>query len=517
MTKPTTIDPVAETVYGRVRGGVEGGVSVFRGVPYAAAPTGALRYRPPEPPEAWGGVRDATAFGPSAPQLSGGELFDAGVPWGEDCLTLNVWTPAAGGAARPVIVWIHGGGFLFGTGADPIVGTGAFARDGVVFVSINYRLGGDGFLYVPDDPDGGNYGVLDQVAALRWVRDNIAAFGGDPARVTLAGQSAGATAVGALLAVPAARGLFARAIVQSGYPDPLLSSESAEITTREIYARLDLPYGDLDALRALREREPERVLRAQMALFGEVLATRDVRRFGAEIAIPGNPFQPVVGGRVLPERPVQALEAAEPAPFDLLIGYNADEFGLMYGIGMLAADDAPGPVAAAFDRAFAGGGAEALRAYRSARPDASGLDLLTALDTDRGYRLPLARIADAHAATGAATYAYRFAWRSRAFGGAIGAGHSVEKPFVFDALDLPQSRRFTGDDPPQRLADAMHRAWVAFAATGDPGHTGIPEWPRYDPAAPTTLAFGERDQVVHDPEPAERKLWNGLAAVERSG
>jgi para-nitrobenzyl esterase len=489
---------------------MEDGLAIFRGVPYAAAPIGELRYRPPVPPARWSGERDATEFGVTAPQLATepGGLFTPSLPAGEDCLTLNVWTPTLEPAGLPVVVWIHGGAFLFGTSASPIISKGTFARDGAVFVSINYRLGADGFLFVDDDPHGGNYGILDQIAALLWVQGNIAAFGGDPARVTVGGSSAGATAVAALLAAPAARGLFSRAIMQSGYPDALLSPQSAQLTAREIYARAGLRYGDLNGLREMRDRTPQRVLRIQMDLFSEVLSSRDADRFGAEIAVSVNPFQPVVGGTVLPKRPVEEL-AAQPSPVELLIGCNTEEFRLMYGTGMLSPD--VDSLAAAYEQALPGRGAQALRLYRSSRPGASPVDLLSALETDRLYRAPTTRLADIHAGSAAATYFYRFAWQSPIFG----AGHSVEQPFVFDALDVPLAQRFTGPNPPQQLADDMHRAWLAFAKAGDPNHEDIPEWPRYTPATRAMLEFGTTCRVVRDPDADQLMLWSRPLVTER--
>lgn len=505
-----TMDAVASTKYGRVRGTVEGGVSVFRGVPYAAAPTGLLRFRAPVPPEQWDGERAATTFGVIAPQHRpdgiAGDMFAPTLPAGEDCLTLNVWTPALGDAGLPVLVWIHGGGFLFGTSGDSMIDKGSFARNGVVIVSVNYRLGIDGFLLVDGDPDGGNYGMLDQVAALRWVQENIREFGGDPARVTVAGQSAGATAVGALLAAPSAEGLFARAILQSGYPDPMLSQASAAVTAREVYTRAGLAEGDVEGLRELREKSPESVRQIEKDLFEEIVTTRDAARFGEDVAVTGNPFQPVVGRRFLPRAPVEALHAAETGKVDLLIGHTKEEYRLMYGIGMLSLDMET--VSAAFEHALPKRGADALALYRSTRPQASPVELLAALETDRGYRIPATRLANAHVhGGGGKTFFYRFSWPSTAFDGAIGAGHGVELPFVFDALDAVEGLRLTGDDPPQRLADDMHRAWVAFIADGDPSHDGIPPWPVYDLETRAMLEFGAEHRVIHDPEPAELLLW----------
>jgi para-nitrobenzyl esterase len=298
--------------------------------------------------------------------------------------------------------------------------------------------------------------------------------------------------------------------MQSGYPDPLLSQQSAQLVAREVYARAGLRYGDLNALRALREREPQRVLQLQMDLFAEVLSTRDEDRFGPEIAVSCNPFQPVVGGTVLPRRPVEAL-AAQPSPAGLLIGCNTEEFGLMYGTGMLAPEAGAAAVAARYEQALPGRGADALRLYQSSRPGARPAELLAALETDRLYRAPTTRLADTHAVGGAATYFYRFAWQSPVFG----AGHSVEQPFVFDALDVPLAQRFTGLTPPQRLADDMHRAWLAFATAGKPAHPGVPDWPRYRPAERAMLELSSRPQVVRDPDAAQLLLWPGPLATGR--
>ncbi|MCG7528095.1 carboxylesterase family protein, partial [Streptomyces sp. OfavH-34-F] len=232
MTAPSA--PFAETVHGTVRGAYEDGVAVFRGIPYAAAPVGARRFRAPAPPESWTGVRAATAYGPTAPKRPYGPpldrlLADPSVP-GEDCLNLNVWTPDPAGAGLPVLVWVHGGNLLHGSSALALYDGTAFARDGVVCVSVNYRLGVEGFAVLPDAP--ANRGLLDQLAALGWVRDNIAAFGGDPDRVTLCGESAGAIGVGALLTAPRARGLFRRAVLQSGVPSALPVAEARGTTER---------------------------------------------------------------------------------------------------------------------------------------------------------------------------------------------------------------------------------------------------------------------------------------------
>jgi para-nitrobenzyl esterase len=505
------MDAVALTTYGGVCGTVEDGVAVFRGVPYASAPVGPLRFAPPAAPVPWDGERAATAYGPAAPQIAldgvAAEIFAPAFAGGEDCLTLNVWTPDPRAAGLPVLVWIHGGAVLFGGSGDDLVDRGAFARSGVVVVSINYRLGFDGFLFVDGDPNGGNYGTLDQIAALRWVQENIAAFGGDPVRVTIGGESAGATAVCALLAAPAARGLFVRAIAQSAYPEPLLSPASGALMAGEVFRGLGVAEGDVDGLRAVRDREPERAIAVVKALFDDA-AGRDPERFGEEIAALMNPFMPIVGGEVIPRRPLEAAQAGDLAEVDLLIGTNRDEFRIVFGLGMLEVPDEA--VAAVFEATFPGRGAQALALYAETRPDASPVDLLAALETDRAYRVGSTLLADAHAAhRPGSTFFYRFAWPSAAFDGAIGAAHAVELPFVFDALDTPMALALTGADAPQELADDVHRAWVAFVVSGDPGHAGLPDWPAYDPHTRPVLELSGAHRVVHDPDAAELALWTG--------
>jgi para-nitrobenzyl esterase len=502
---------LAATTYGQVSGTVENRVVVFRGVPYAKAPVGPLRFAAPVAPDPWEGELAATAYGPAAPQPRPGglveDIFSPRHPAGEDCLSLNIWTPDPAATGLPVLVWIHGGAFLFGGSGDDVIDRGAFARSGVVVVSVNYRLGLDGYLYVEDDPDGGNYGTLDQIAALRWVRDNIASFGGDPDRVTVGGQSAGGTAVCALLASPLARGLFSRAIAQSAYPDPLLSQESGRIIARELESRLGVAAHDLEALRAVREQQPERVTTVLKELFDDV-ANRDAERFGPQIAAQMNPLMPIVGGAVLPRTPLDAARAGELADVDLLIGTNRDEFRIVFALGMMSVDDAM--VDAVFEMTFPGRGAEALATYEKSRPGASKTDLLAALETDRSYRVGSTLLADAYAARRPGrTFSYRFSWPSAAFGGAIGAAHAVELPFVFDALDTPMAEALTGPGAPQRLADDIHRAWVAFIATGHPGHAALPEWPAYEGQTRPVLEFAAEHRIVRDPGGDELALWTG--------
>lgn len=472
------------TAQGTVRGAVEQGVAVFRGIPYAAAPVGARRFCAPEPPEPWDGVREAIAFGPTAPKRPYAPPLDRLLPdpavAGEEWLNLNVWTPSTEAEGLPVLVWIHGGSLLHGSSAVPVYDGSAFARDGVVLVSVNYRLGVEGFGLFPDAP--ANRGLLDQLAALEWVRDNIAAFGGDPDRVTVAGESAGAVSLGALLATDRAAGLFRRAVLQSGAPTAL-APEAARGTTELIAKRLGVPA----TAAAFTAVDPEALLTAQ-----------------TEVTSGGNPltgrnsFQLVVDGELLDRDPAEALRTGSAAAgIDLLLGTNSEEYrlwfvpsGLTERIGRLkfrlALLKFKVPNATA-------------RAYRANRPDATPGELLGALATDLLLRVPLNRLADARAGAEGSTYVYEFGWPSPVQ--RLGACHALELGFVFDTLAHPDTMALTGPDAPQELADAMHRAWVDFATTGEPG------WPAWDARRPVRFFGQDGPAVVLAPRDDELRSW----------
>ena len=415
---------------------------------------------------------------------------------GEDCLTLNIWTPDLGTAGRPVMVWIPGGMFEFhATGATAFYDGSRFARDGVVCVTINYRVGAEGFLYLGDGI--ANLGLLDQIAALEWVRENIAAFGGDPGKVTIFGESAGAMSVATLLTMPRAKGLFRRAIVQSGNTPNVTSAATAARIGRRLAEKLGVA-ASREAIAAI---SPERVLQAQAQLRDDLLARPDPAFWG-EVALSYLPWAPTVDGETIPEPPLDRIRAGAAADIDLLVGSNTEEtrlFLLSDGSIDRVTEEALVAMAAAY-----GLPAEGLSAYRAAHPGASAGDLFSTIQTDWYWRVPAVRLADAHASNArAATYMYEFAWRSPQMGGRLGAAHSVEIPFVFDTLGLG-TEPMLGRNPPQPLADAMHRAWVAFAAGGDCG------WPKYDPARRATMRFDTTSEVVDDPLALELALWKGV-------
>ncbi len=493
---------VVKTQYGEVRGSASNGVKTFLGIPYAAPPFGANRMRPPQPVAPWSGVRDALTFGHEPPQLHPPDpqmqalLPDPAVP-GEDCLNLNIWTPETGPAGLPVMVWIPGGLFEAGTGAS--YNGCQFARDGIVCVTINYRVSADGFLYLGDG--NANLGLLDQIAALEWVRENIDAFGGDPGNVTIFGESAGAISIGMLLSMPRAEGLFRRAIAQSGAAHNAIPAATAQLVGRKLANKLGV-----EATREAIAAVPvDRLLQAQAELKADLVSNPDPELWGIEVVTTLLPWQPVVDGDVIPAPPLDRISAGASAGIDLMVGTNTNENRLFLVLG--------GAIDHITDEALAGTVAAyglsveaTLAAYRAAHPDASAGDLMAAIQTDWMWRIPAIRLADAHARSGSVTYMYEFAWRSPAFNGLLGACHALEIPFVFDTLGgnfKPILWPALGTDPPQELADAMHTAWVAFATNGDCG------WPRYDLKRRATMRFDTRSEVVDDPRSAERALWEG--------
>jgi para-nitrobenzyl esterase len=475
---------VVETAAGRVRGERrDDGTCVFRGIPYASA----RRWRRPEPVRPWSGERAALEFGPQAPQQPG--LLEAafGVadwPMSEECLFLNVWTPDTT-ASHPVLVFIHGGAFANGTGASPWYHGEAFARDGCVLVTLNYRLGSLGFLHL-GDLDGerfaasGNLGLLDQVAALRWVQDNIAAFGGDADNVTVFGESAGATSVLALLACPFATGTFRKAIVESASVIQLRSRETADRSARQFLRALDLE-ANADGLRALATVPVDALLRAQATFTGPELLTA---------------FAPTPDGTVLPG---SVLRAARSSTLPMVIGTNRDELYLFTALdGRTVSVDHDTLLAAI--RRFAHGEADAeelVATYAAARPGATPGQVGAAITGDDAFWRPAIRLAESRTAP---TWMYRFDWPTPAFGGLLGACHGLELPFVFATLDA--ARGLVGDDPSLAdLATAVHGAWVRFARDGEPG------WPRYEAERRSTKIFDMPSVVVDDPSRMLRKRW----------
>ncbi|GAA2348296.1 carboxylesterase family protein [Streptomyces kunmingensis] len=491
-------DAIVTTAQGAVRGLRQGDTTAFLNIPYAAPPRGAGRFEPPQPHEPWDGVRDATVPGPNAPQperklgsVDMSPYFGTGWSRGEDHLTVNVWTSAASGGDLPVMVFVHGGGFVAGSTRSALYDGSAFARDGVVLVTLNYRLGIAGFLDIPGAP--ANRGLLDVVAALGWVRENIAAFGGDPHNVTLFGQSAGATIVSGILATPEAAGLFRRAIVQSGSGLGAFTTEQAARVTRAAAEALGIE----PRAEAFANISDDRLVEAASRLTDIDLQTETHH----DPLIGLSPFS-----LVLDTQPAESVAAGLGDDIDLLIGTNTEEGNLYLVPVDKYATSTTGDVGDAAARSHPKP-AQLVETYRKARSGASFGELRSAIMGDALFGAGSWALTDAHATRPqSATYAYEFAWRSHALDEELGATHTVELPFVFDLAHLPElhgpSALLGPDKPPTDLAARMHAAWVRFARTGNPG------WDSYDDERRATMRIDAEWTQVDDPRSQERQAWH---------
>jgi para-nitrobenzyl esterase len=507
--------PTVETACGEVRGLEDAGIRVFRGIPFARPPVDERRFHAPEPSEPWTGGRDATRFGAAAPQNKNALGPMLGLDIGatsENCLTLNVWTPATDGGRRPVMVWIHGGAFTIGAGSQSVYDGTALARRGdVVVVTINYRLGALGFLHLKSlcgdrFPATGNEGLLDQVTALTWVRDNIAGFGGDPGNVTIFGESAGSISVSALLGVPKARGLFHRAILQSGAPNVLASADEATRTARLFMRELGLPP---EAPEPLADIPAGRLLEVQQKLF--VLALKESRS-----ARLGLPLVPVVDGEVIPEHPFDAVAAGAVRDVPILIGTTGDEMKLfaMMDPNLRTLDE--DGLAKRLARVIGDHAPRAIDVYRRCRAargeSTTPMELWSAIQSDHVFRAPAMRLAGLQHTQQRHTFAYLFTWPSPFMEGALGACHAVDLPFVFGTLGDPAMAMFAGNGPEEQALSAnVQDAWIAFARTGNPAHPGLPDWPAYDAVRRATMVLGRDCRVEHTPYEEERHFWEGVA------
>ena len=542
LERGLAMDGIVEVGGGRVRGSERNGVWSFSGIPYAVPPVGPLRWQPPVEARPWTGTKECHAFGPIAPQtppIPGMSVGGAPDEQSEDCLTLNVWTRKLGGEPRPVMVWIHGGGFNSGTGAGDLYRGGTLAREGdVVVVTINYRLGALGFLAHPalqPTPSAwaggeqwlgsGNWGIADQIAALVWVRDNIAGFGGDPGNVTIFGESAGGMSVSTLLGVSAARGLFHRAIVQSGPPFTHTADEAA--ARAELLAeKLGVP---------LTRRALEQVPASELVRVAQEIGQSLVLGDGGLPLV----FLPTVDGGLLSRAPEVEVADGASAHVPVMIGTNRDE-AAFFAVALPAvhALDQPG-LQRWVQRIMPFESAEAViegyRRARAARGEGSEpRDLWVAIATDSVFRGPSVLLADSHALAGsngpfgvggsdgplgvggsdgplgseagvAGTYLYLFTWETPAFGGLLGSCHALEIPFAFGTVTNPVIQQFAGGgDDALRLSEGMRQAWISFAWTGSPSGDLIGEWPRWDPIRRPTMVFG--------PWPGRDGMWHALDA-----
>jgi para-nitrobenzyl esterase len=491
----------AQTVFGRVRGVDNSGVKTFKGIPYGASTAGPNRFMPPRDPGAWTGVRDALEYGPSAPQREPGvqvgpdrlSVSSAGLPpESEDCLVLNVWTPGlADGGKRPVMVWCHGGAFSGGSGSSPGTdGTNLARRGDVVVVSVNHRLNVLGFTYLgglgaAGDPElalSGGAGMLDIVHALKWVRANIAELGGDPSNVTVFGQSGGGRKVAALLAMPTAKGLFHRAIIESGATIKLVEREQGMRVARELATSLGLSAPSSSDLQAV---PLDRLMRAYF---------ETVRRMNVDQMTMG--FSPVVDGEGVASHPFHPTASSVSADVPLIVGSTRTELTLQTDSAAFSLDEAA--MKARITELVGAASSEIIEIYRKASPGATPSDLYFLIASDHRYTAPVMKIAERRAALGKGpVYLYYFRWESPYEGGRYKSPHTIEIPFVFDNV---ASSPLTADAPDApMLAEKVSDAWIAFARTGDPNTPALPHWPAFDARKRQTMVLDNVSTVVDDP------------------
>lgn len=500
---------ISETQSGKVQGYIsDNKLHIFKGIPYARSPIGHLRFKPPEVPRAWDGILKTTEFGPYAPQGFTIQEESFGKFDNQDennCLSLNIWTPEPDDEKRPVMVYIHGGSFIFGGGADIWYGVDGseLARTGnVIVVTFNYRLGALGFLYIPDVTT--NVGILDQVAALKWVKDNIENFGGDPNNITIFGESAGALSVLTLVSIPLAQGLFHKAIMQSA---PTFDTKTTIRSTSSLFKELGLSFGDINTLSKLKAKK---IINAQNKIIADWVINRENEIMD---------FRPSIDGKIIPKHPIEAIENGIGKDIDILIGNNKDEIKLWtapfqewqdldklglkrmvisrlatFGNGELVADEN-----------FCLKLIEAYKYDSNSRP----IDIYDRIDTDFTFRIPAIRVCETHCQHNSKTYKYLFSWCSPALDGIYGSCHVVEIPFVFGTIGKTGVEWFYGvGKEAELLSKKMMKTWLSFAYNGTPDNELIPIWKGYDIEDRTTMYMGEEFKIVKAPFEEQRVLWD---------
>jgi para-nitrobenzyl esterase len=499
---------VVETNAGKIRGSNQNHLYIFKGIPYAAPPVGERRWLPPDSVKPWEGVYHTQSFGKAAPQNDLGppiaQDFKMDDPQSEDCLYLNIWSPGLDDARRPVLVWIHGGAFIMGSGSQAIYAGSKLAQRGnAVIVTINYRLGTLGFLRLNEITGGsipatGNEGLLDQIAALEWVRDNIAAFGGDPDNVTLFGESAGAMSIGCLLAMPQARGLFQKAILQSGAGSTAVSSDEATLVAEKFLDILGLSAKNVDELRTLKV---EQLLSAELELMAKIASQGGKPRLTLTL--------PVVDGKTLSEMPIEAIKHGSAKNVSVLVGSNLEEWNL---IGMMDPDLPKLDEARLFERCQLYIPSQNIQViietYRNARAEpgiTSPAQLLKEIMTDLVFRIPAIRLVEAQQHY-QPSYNYLFTWKSPIMDGILGACHVLEVGFVFGN----HNSGFCGSGPAaDRLSHNIQDAWLAFARTGAPNTESIGTWPPYGERR-LTMLLGEECRIEEAPYDEKRRSWDSI-------
>jgi para-nitrobenzyl esterase len=495
---------IATTSNGPIRGRMDNrGLYVFKGVRYGAPPVGDLRFKPPRKPAPWIEVADASKYGARAIQAAGGLMAKPDTPgMSEDCLFLNVWTPGLDNKKRPVMVWLHGGGFSSGSGGDSISEGGNLARKGdVVIVSVNHRLNVFGFLQLskewgPEYASSGQAGMLDIVLSLEWVRDNIARFGGNPGNVTIFGESGGARKVPMLMAMPAAKGLFHKAIMQSGSGLDAPSRADAIALGRELLKKLGIVEGDREALKRA----------GTQTIFDAQPQGASASSPPGQLTMPIGGFVPCVDGIALPRKPFIPDAPSISAKIPVLIGSNKDEMTIFRARDPKFGASTDEDFTAYMHKQLPGKAEALIRALRTAFPGYSPSHLMTAMETMKGYWIATVLQAERKAAQGAApVYVYLLAWETPVDGGRLQSHHALDLPLVFNNIESERSMVGPGPEP-QRLADLMSSAWIAFARSGDPNTNALPQWPPYDLKNRATMIFNLDSRVQNDPYQEIRRI-----------
>jgi len=481
-----------ETSFGKIRGVDAEGIKIFKGVPYGASTAGKNRFMPPVDPAKWSGVRDALEYGQRAPQTDPGSTTRRqGAPEGEDCLVMNIWTPGVNdGRKRPVMLWCHGGGFSSGSGVSPETeGTNIARRGDVVLITINHRLNVLGFTYLadlagPDFAQSGDAGMLDIVHALKWVRANIGQFGGDSNNVTVFGQSGGGRKVGTLLAMPSAKGLFHRSIIESGATIKLVERDQATRVANELFSKLGL---NRSQVRELQMLPVEKIMGAYFAT---------VRSMNVDQMTMG--FSPTVDGKAVPQHPFHPAAAAVSANVPLMLGHTRTELTFNVNANAPELSLSEDGLRTRIDGLLGESAAPVLSAYRRANPGATPSDLYYLIISDRAYGAPVMKIAERRAALGKApVFLYYFRWETPLGGGRMKSPHTIEIPFAFDNVKASALTSSSPEAP--ALADKVSDAWISFARKGDPNTPKLPRWVPFNSKDRPTMVFNNESKLENDP------------------